>query len=240
MHRADQTGWPELLETRLWEWPAEALADWESAVRAATGDRPAPVRDALSWLSDETLALAVQKGFLLHATFEELFVSRYLPAIMRWLYHWRTDCHEAEELVQQLFLKFYENRLHNFHAERSFRAYLRQALWNLWVERYRGRRTFPLPETSDIPAPEERPEQAALRLELERDIQDALERLEPEERLVLSETMSGRTADEIAARTKQPKQRVFRLLFNARRHMERLLARAGHTTLARDRPPPAP
>jgi RNA polymerase sigma factor (sigma-70 family) len=215
----------EAADALIWEGSAEALSAQADALPrqwAAVGLRPA---DVLRELSDESLALAIQRGFLLRDAFEELFVSRYSVYLGRWFFRWGTDGHLAQDLTQSLFLRFYERRLASYQATDSFRAYLWRAAYNLWVEKAcRPRRPRSLDGLVEPAACGAGPEDEAVARELFERVEAALGRLPGDQQRVLREAMNGKKADEIAAALGWKKRSVFLHLFRARRRLEQALA----------------
>jgi RNA polymerase sigma factor (sigma-70 family) len=209
----------------------EALDAWIWG--APEGERPPrplglsgpDLAEVLRQLPDESLAVAIQKGFLLKEAFEELFVRRYTVYLGRWFYRWGSDPHLAQDLTQQLFLRFYQRRLESYQASDSFQAYLWKAAYHLWIQKvHRARRPLPLVGVPEPRARDAGPEGEAVGRETEARIEAALRRLAPEPQRVMRETMDGKKADEIAAGMGLSKRAVFMHLFRARRRLERDLS----------------
>jgi RNA polymerase sigma factor (sigma-70 family) len=211
--------WAESLDALLWQWEPARLRALEPVLPELLRALGLSAGEVLAEVSDEGLALAVQKEFLLKPAFEELFVNRYTEPLHRWFLHWKADWHRVEDLTQQLLVAFYERRLRSYRPEHSFRAYLRQSAYNLWVQKtYRARQARPLegvPEPAAAGA-----EQAVLVREMERRLGEAMSRLPPEQRRVLAASMEGRTAEEIARDIGRTRRAAFMLLFRARRAVE--------------------
>jgi RNA polymerase sigma factor (sigma-70 family) len=179
---------------------------------------PDVVRQALANLpSDESLALLIRRGFVWKEAFEELFVHRYGACLMRWFRHWRPDAERAAELTQALFCRFLESRLSTFDPARSFRAYLYQAARNLAIEM--GRRESRIHSLDSIPEPlvEEKPPATELLEQFESSLRSLPDPLQH----VLRETVAGRSAEDIARDVGLPRRRVYALLYQARRRVER-------------------
>jgi len=217
----------EWLECRIWQCGNSSLQELDVSVCTRLAELGIPLTELLAEMSDESLALCVRDGNLLHLVFEQLFVKRYLEYLKRWLVRWGAEFDVAEDLSQQMLVQFYENRLRNFDPERNFRVYLRQAAYNLWVQHWRSQqhRQHSLSAMDDTPAREEQPEQIAQNRELAEQIQAALLRLPEDQRRVLEQTMEGKTADQIAEALNLPKRAVFNRLFRARRRVEAYLQR---------------
>jgi RNA polymerase sigma factor (sigma-70 family) len=221
MDRSDPSHRTEALDALIWEGSEEELRPREALLSAAGGLGLAALRE----LSDESLAVAIRRQFLLKPAFEELFVHRYTPYLARWFYRWGSDVHLAQDLTQQLFLRFYQRRLVSFQASDSFRAYLWKAAYHLWVEKvHRVRRPHSLDHVPEPPAGGAGPVGEAEARELEQRIEKALRRLPAEQQHVLRQTMNGRKAEEIATDLGLTKRAVFMHLFRARRRLEQALA----------------
>jgi RNA polymerase sigma factor (sigma-70 family) len=212
----------EALDALIWEGSDDELRRWPR-------DRSGPgVAESLRPLSDESLALAIRRGFLLKEAFEELFVRRYEVYLGRWFYRWGSDPHTAQDLTQQLFLNFYAKRLASYQPTDNFRAYLWKAAYHLWVQKvHRGRRLLPLGGVPEPRARDAGPEGEAVGRETQERIEAALRRLAPDPQRVLRETLAGKNADEIAADMGLSKRAVFMHLFRARRRVEQALKDKG-------------
>jgi RNA polymerase sigma factor (sigma-70 family) len=229
MDQADlRPHWTDLFEQLIWDEVADRIAVLAPPLLSrldAAGLRPAAV---LRDLSDESLALAVQKDFLRKEAFEELLVNRYTPYLARWFYRWNTGVDQARDLMQQLFVRFLTTRLASFQPTRSFRAYLWQAARNLRVDAVRRRKKERCLDGQAEPhANGAGPVHEAEAHELEERFEEAQRRLPAAEREVLRQAMNGKTADETADALGLPKPRVFALLFRARRQIEQELGLAG-------------
>jgi RNA polymerase sigma factor (sigma-70 family) len=214
--------WIELLDKLIWEEPADQLVQREPPLRGELFSVGIPIREIVGRLpSDETLALAIQKGFLLKESFEELFVNRYQRLLLYWSFRWHGKPELAREHIQQLFCRFLENRLCSFQPRRTFRAYLYQAALNLYLDHARrgnrGRSLESVPE----PLADTLPEDEAAGKEMADRIEQALLRLSEPEQTILRLTMNGQTAEEISRELGLSKRRVFARLYEARRCMER-------------------
>lgn len=222
MNRTDLPDRAETLDALIWEGSDEARQEWETALLAPGA--AVCLTPLLRELSDESLAVAIRKGLLVKPAFEELFVHRYTPYLARWFFRWGSDVHVAQDLTQQLFLRFFQRRLRSYVPSDSFRAYLYRAAYNLWVEKvHRPVRPFSLDGAIEPKARSAGPAEEAQAGELEERIEAALRRLPPDQERVLRETMNGRTGEEIAAMLGLTKRAVFMHLFRARRRMEQSL-----------------
>jgi len=216
----------ESLEDAVWQGESlEGLCQGLRSLRESTPGQKVELQDILGEMSDEVLALCIKKNDLLGPTFEELFVRRYSVLMTRWIVRWQGHGAEIDDLVQQLVVRFYENRLRDYDASRDFRSYARRCAHNLWVQELRKRRPrtelfFP----EEIPGRDLSPEVAAQRNELAARVRLAITRLPAEQRAVMERAVLGDKAEEIALALKIAKARVFKLLFHARRRVEQLLS----------------
>jgi RNA polymerase sigma factor (sigma-70 family) len=230
MDQAKTRGLIELLDQLVWEEPADRLRRQEQAMSGRLAGAGLSWGQALRELSDESLALAIQKDFRRKEAFEELLVHRYLGHLARWFYRWGVDADRAQDLVQQILCRFLRNRLASFVPSASFRAYLWQGAHNLWVDtRRRQRESVGLNGVPDPPDVSATAEEALLAREMAGRVEEALGHLCEVERAVLRGAINGQDADETAAALGLPKPRVFAVLFRARRKMERLLGLPSQT-----------
>lgn len=211
----------ESLERKLWEMTEEQLAALRSEFLARLPARGLNLTQLLGGLSDEGLALAIQKRCFVREAFVELFVNRYTDYLARWFYRWQADAEVAADLKQELFLRFLKSRLRSYQPTESFRAYLFTAAHHLWVERRRRtKRNDSLALIPELPSNNGSPEALAQGHELATRFQAALGQLPDDEREVLELAVDGKTHDEIAALLGQPKSWVYARLFRARRAVE--------------------
>ena len=90
---------------------------------------------------DETLVLAIQKGFFSKLAFEELLVKRYTERLYCWFFRRGTKPELADDLKQEIFCKFWEDRIRSFDPARgSFQGFLWTTARNLWVQRVKRER----------------------------------------------------------------------------------------------------
>lgn len=134
---------------------------------------------------------------------------------------------EAEEVLQDTFLKLYRNP-HGFQSDRgSARAFVYTVARNACLSRLRAKRARPLQaEEVDIHDPDANFAATPLKLGLSAEVQQALAQLEPLDRQLLDETFfSGYSHGEVAARLELPlgtvKSRVRRALLSLRQFLER-------------------
>lgn len=180
---------------------------------------------------EEAWVQAAKAGDL--SAFNRLVLA-YQEQLYNVAYRLLGDPEEAADATQEAFLKAYE-RLHQ-HRGGSFRAWLLRILTNTCYDALRKRRRRaegPLPDTTGpdpldrlrlLPSREASPEEAALRGEIHRAIQEGLQRLSPEYRtvLVLSD-IEGLSYEEIAEVLSIPLGTVKSRLSRARAQMRDFL-----------------
>lgn len=91
--------------------------------------------------TDENLAKMVQKGDT--AAFGELVV-RFEKKLTRYAKRFLFDYNEAEDLVQEVFLKSYTN-IQSFDTSRSFNAWIYRIAHNLFINEIKRKGKEPLP-----------------------------------------------------------------------------------------------
>ncbi len=91
--------------------------------------------------TDENLAKMVQKGDT--AAFGEL-VTRFEKKLTRYAKRFLFDYNEAEDLVQEVFLKSYTN-IQSFDTSRSFNAWIYRIAHNLFINEIKRKGKEPLP-----------------------------------------------------------------------------------------------
>jgi RNA polymerase sigma-70 factor, ECF subfamily len=184
-------------------------------LRAQLQGLGASVPQLLAPQLDETLALAFQKRFFPGEAFTELY-NRYWQRVGCWVARLGVEANEAFDLAQGVFLNFYRLRLHTYHPEQSFEAYLRRAARNWWIAKVSRRRRPDLtPDLDTGPAPG-RVEDEACHRELQARVSRALARLPDEQRRVMELTLEGQQPADIAPVLGIATLRVCRLLWKAR------------------------
>ena len=120
-------------------------------------------------------ALAVQAGEGDEAAFE-LLVRRHAPAAWRLARSMLSDDFQAEEAVQDAFVKAY-GALPSFRGDSAFRTWLLKICHRTCLDRIRSRRVEPVPlsAVADLPVLDESPDLAVL-------LEQTLERLSADER----------------------------------------------------------
>ena len=214
----------ESLQVQLWSLDADALCDSRGPILERMAAHNLALGAVLDELPDECLALAFQKGFFAAEAFTVLMVDRYGPFMLRWLARWGTPRSLAPDLIQHIYVKFYERGLAAYRPEENFRAYLRRSVYYLWIEKVcRAKRLYSLDRAEESVSPQPDPAQALLDREAASRIDEALSQLLPREQSVLREAMDGKSADETARALGLSKVQVFMAMFRGRRRLERLL-----------------
>ncbi len=104
----------------------------------AVGPRPDPQRHILQALSAEELARRSQRGC--RESFAEL-VARFGNRLFQFLHHRTGNAHDAEDLVQDTFVKAYEN-IHRYRDSWKFSTWLFTIAARLANSRFRRARSF--------------------------------------------------------------------------------------------------
>jgi RNA polymerase sigma-70 factor, ECF subfamily len=155
------------------------------------------------------------------AAFERLYADAARP-LWSYLYRVLGDASEAEDLVQEAFLKVLRAPVGALAADAQ-RAYLFRTASNLAVDRFRARRRQDAAEAQlerDLP-------RATGGSPADLDVTRGFGRLTPRERALLwMAYVEGSAHDEIAESLKVKPGSVRVLLFRARRRMRDLLGRA--------------
>jgi RNA polymerase sigma-70 factor (ECF subfamily) len=230
------------LEEVIWSVPPQDLGPADAAIRClltAAGVGPAA---ALAELSDEALAVAVQRNFLRKLAFEELLVNRYEKPLQRWLLG-RTGRRElAQDLTQDLYLKLLTgNTLDNYNPDYPFPPWLWAVVRHLWINEWRRRRKYEQAAPAEEEDPRPQPPEEAAGRELEERVELAVRALPEDQQRAFREALGGADAEHIARAVGVSKQRAYQLLFRARRQVERLLrGPAPGRKLPNDRPPFSP
>src|SRR5262245_11170511 len=141
-------------------------------LKPAPSDRPAsastcPARWAPVASPNDPDTLPLEEHLLVRTAQEgdrrafAALVDRYWDRLYRWLYHLTHDCHAAEDLTQETFLKAFA-ALDSFRAGTNFRAWLFRIAHNSFANQRRvaARARQPIPE--HLPAGDEGPVERAL------------------------------------------------------------------------------
>jgi RNA polymerase sigma factor (sigma-70 family) len=214
----------------VWRCSPAAVGVWQQAFTEECAKACVPVARVCEMQTDETLALAFQKGAFADLVFVELLVTRFGPKLPGWFvrhgrrYNERVDDELANELTQETWYRVFSGRLRGYDPTRGFGSFLFVVSRNLFVQRVvRQRRVEQLVEWDD------RAEADTVELEVEfRELRGRLEAalvsLSTEHREVLQLTLAGHTPEGIAGMLGVTVQVVYRRLFHARRAVERELS----------------
>jgi RNA polymerase sigma-70 factor (ECF subfamily) len=174
--------------------------------------------DFLDDLSDEELAQRMGSGDL--AAFGELY-QRYSGQV----YHRamaKVGPEDAWDIMQETFLKAFQ-RQQKAHRQQSilglifnFKAWLSTIVTNTGIDHQRKQRAGPLEELDGYELPEPSPEDAFIWKE---QLQEAIERLKPREREILSLSTQGYTTKEIAQQLQLGHRSVSTYLSSARKKL---------------------
>lgn len=184
--------------------------------------RVASFQNSHESLADEhRLIVAAQQGD--RSAFARL-VEHYWDRLYRWIYHLTRDCHTAEDLVQESFLKAFAG-LKKFQAGTNFSAWLFRIAHNNFANHCRAsaREREALPE--DLPDQRQGPLEESVSAEELRNVAQAIQRLPSEFRAALllriEEDLSFREIAEVLGLTEETARwRVFK----ARQKLLSLLA----------------
>lgn len=162
-----------------------------------------------------------------------MLVVRHQERIYTAVLRFCGDPEDALDIVQRAFINAWR-RLDSFKGDSAFSTWMYRIAFNesVTVRREGGRRrAVPMPETGVDPADDRRPGDRLDTEESRSQVQEALNRLDPEERkiLILKE-LEDRSYDEIAEILEIPKgtvrSRLFRARASLREKLEVLLKRA--------------
>lgn len=183
--------------------------------------RPAPAPDARN---EEKLIASARDG--VQAAFGEL-VARHQDRIYALAFRLTGNADEAADLAQETFLKAWRG-MRSFRGASSFHTWLFRITVNEARSRIRYRAVRPaaasLDDRNDCPACGEDPSAQASRAERKEIVQQALLRLDPEQRMmVLLRDIEGRDYAEIGELLECPSGTVKSRLHRARMALKELL-----------------
>lgn len=184
---------------------------------AETGRAPLPVSGTVA---DEDLMLAAANGDM--AAFEQL-VRRHQSSAWSAAYRFLGDHADAEDVVQEAFLKLYR-AASRYQPTAAFRTYLYRIVTRLCLDHVAKKRPasgHDLPElATDAPTQLE----AAIAADRQVQVRSALERLAPNQRMaVILKYFHGMGYHEIAESMETTSKAVERLLARARETLEKIL-----------------
>ncbi len=159
-----------------------------------------------------------------HTAFEYLF-NRYRDAIYRLLVQRLGGTGDAEDLLQETFIKVYIN-LHRYRAEYTFGQWVYTIARNTFVDYVRRRQEdISIDERFSAPAsPTPTPEESVINLQQRSQIEHCLDRLAPRYRQLISmRFFEEYSYEEIAAKLSLPLGTVKTQIHRAREQMCRLI-----------------
>jgi len=165
--------------------------------------------------------------------FDELY-TQHAPAIYRLGWAMLQQTESAEDVVQETFLRAHKAR-HRYDASRaSFSTWLYQIALNYCRSHLRRKHLFTIPwlydpnETPDLPDGRPGPESHALRGEYRRLLWEAVQKLSPPLREVVTlHYYMELPAVQIAETLKCPEGTIYSRLHNARRYLAKALSEKG-------------
>jgi RNA polymerase sigma-70 factor (ECF subfamily) len=184
-------------------------------------------------------AIAIERTLAGDRDAYRVLVERHSASIFRLAYRLTGNHHDAEEIVQEAFLRAYQ-KLEQFASQANFATWVYRIAANYTIDRMRqrkhedARRQTPSAEMSDdvdqdplrqIPDAAPTPERLTQSVELRRQMQNALQSLTPAERIAfVMRHCDGCGIDEIAAALKSnsgaAKNTVFRAVHKLREILE--------------------
>lgn len=179
--------------------------------------------------SDTDLMLRFQKGD--NGSFEEL-IRRYEKSVLNAVYRYTSDRIAAEDIAQEVFLRVFKSR-HTYLPKSPFRHWLFSILTNFCLNYVRDsklRQTVSLHKDEDNPQVNIKDEKAKTvsdnlkKMELKIAVRDALNSLQPKQRMVIIlNKYEDASYEEIAAEMKMSVSAVKSLLFRARENLKEKL-----------------
>jgi RNA polymerase sigma-70 factor (ECF subfamily) len=163
--------------------------------------------------------------------------DRHAPVLYSLILRIVRDAGEAEDVLQEVFLRLWEKAESYDPVLGSPIAWLVRIARNRAIDRVRARRARPVTETidenvgqqlRDTPSPEATPETATSESEEQRALRAALARLTPEQRVLIEQAFfMGYTQSELAARFNVPlgtvKTRIRTGMLTMREHLQHLV-----------------
>lgn len=142
-------------------------------------------------MQENTLSLSSTVQTNTMEQFESL-IRDHEKALYHFAYRLTSDPHDAQDLLQEAFLKAYRS-FHRFEIGTSFDRWIYQITYRLFVDNYRKKRRRPYTSSLDEPIPNleqektpevpdetQLPEVLTLRSELDKVIQEALSKIPAE------------------------------------------------------------
>lgn len=164
-----------------------------------------------------------QQGF-------EGLLAPHIEQLYRLAYRFTGDRHNAEDLVQELLVKLYPKR-HELEGIEALRPWLMRSLYHLFIDTTRKDKRSPsLADVDDevldtLPGHELGPEQRLGNEQLQQQLKSALDRLNPDQRVLLSlHDIEGYTLPELEELLDTPlgtlKSRLHRARAQMRKHLK--------------------
>lgn len=182
---------------------------------------------------DETLAFEAQQGNM--EAFAAL-VDRHKGRVYRTLYQVVGNEQDAQDLSQEVFLKVYRS-LAGYRGDAAFTTWLHRLTLNLAFDWLRARKRRPLqvpleapPDqeerpVQELPSTDEGPEEAALRHDRKRQLQQAIQNLPPDYReAVVLYHFRHLSYQQIAERLDVPVRTIETRLYRARHLLKKVLS----------------
>lgn len=128
---------------------------------------------------------------------------------------------DAEDVAQEALLRLW-NYCERLSADRNLEALAVKVAKNVCVDLYKNRNTYEDEITSDIASPPSQSADAELHAkEVQQEINEAMERLNPRERdLLKARQLEGKSAEEISEQTGIPKSSVKSMISMARKKLK--------------------
>jgi len=151
------------------------------------------------------------------------FVRRHSRLVFRVAYAVLRNSHDAEDVVQEVFLKLY--RSNAWGGVRDEKAYLARSAWRAAVDHLPKGERVELADESELPSAHPSPEQAALDADFQQKVHRLIDRLPEELRQPLAlSTIQELTSGEVAEVLGIPEGTVRTRVLRARQLLREKLA----------------
>ncbi|MFN4257922.1 MAG: RNA polymerase sigma factor [Gemmataceae bacterium] len=151
-------------------------------------------------------------------------VERYWERLYRWLYHLSHDCHQAEDLTQEAFMKAFAN-LASFRLQSNFQAWLFRIAYNNFVNQKRKHARARQPFPDHLPSNDSPPDEQLMSREALQHLARAVGRLPSDFRAAfLLRVEEGLSFAEIADVLEVSEQTARWRVYKARQKLMRVLA----------------
>ncbi|WBW98112.1 RNA polymerase sigma factor [Oceanirhabdus sp. W0125-5] len=145
----------------------------------------------------ENIVKDIQNG---HVEKYEILIEKYQQQLYKYIYYMVGDIYEAEDLLQDVFLKAYE-KIDKYQTSNSFSAWLYKIAYNHSINFIRKRNIIKFVDKFDFNKVVEKDSsiELAANNEFDKDIEIVLSRLTPEEKnLLILRIFEEKNYDEIA------------------------------------------